>query len=264
HHLYLLDGAGAPKRRFALFGLPKKAVDFSHGDWRYDLGLPNFAVAPGGSWVATSGDLGLAVWNADGTERWAHEWWASDRTPMRLLALDDTALIGYANDTVSGFSAADGSTLWTIKIPDVGWFGGGAVSADHKTAVIWSDSEGGRLFVIRGGALVNTIPAAAEEVSVSADGTRIAVTAGRKLTVHDAAGGLLWTFTGDDFLRRPRISPDGKRVAVGSELGTLTVLSVAGAVLAGCDLGALPVPAWLPGGDLLVATWMGTLVRYDR
>ena len=36
-----------------------------------------------------------------------------------------------------------------------------------------------------------------------------------------------------------------------------------GSVVLEQDLGALPVPAWLPGGDLFAATWMGTVVRFD-
>ena len=34
---------------------------------------------------------------------------------------------------------------------------------------------------------------------------------GRQLKAIDPAGGLLWTYTGDDTLRHPRISPDGKQ-----------------------------------------------------
>jgi hypothetical protein len=50
---------------------------------------------------------------------------------------------------------------------------------------------------------------------------------------------------------------------VGSELGTLSVLSANGRVLWTSDLQALPVAEWLPGGDLLVATFMGDVCRLD-
>ncbi|MER5299394.1 hypothetical protein ABT039_07985 [Streptomyces lasiicapitis] len=146
---------------------------------------------------------------------------------------------------------------------DIGIFVGGVVSRDRSTVVIWSDTEGGRLFVIRGGVLRNTIAAAADEVSVSGDGSLIAVTKHRQLKVFGADGGLLWTYTGDDLLRRPRVSPDGTRIAVGSELGTLAVLTRDGAVVGTVDLKALPVPAWLPDGDLLAATWMGAVARFS-
>ncbi|MFC5148368.1 PQQ-binding-like beta-propeller repeat protein [Streptomyces aureoversilis] len=263
YHLYLLDAAGAPQRRFALFGLPKRATDWARGEWGYDTGLNNFAVAPDGSWVATSGDLGLAVWDGAGNRKWAHEWWADRRAPLRLLAVDATTLVAFGQGTITGLSAADGATLWSMKVTSGSEaFGGGVVSGDRRTVVIPSDAGSGRLFVIRGGVLVRTVPVAAEEVSVSADGSFIAVTSGRQLKAVDAGGGLLWTYTGDDLLRRPRVAPDGTRIAVGSELGTLAVLSRDGTVLAAHDLKALPVPAWLPGGDLLAATWSGTVIRY--
>ncbi|MFD5698266.1 PQQ-binding-like beta-propeller repeat protein [Streptomyces lasiicapitis] len=264
YHLYLLDPAGAALRRFALFGVPKRATDWARGGLGHDLGLNNFAVAPDGSWVATCGDLGLAVWDKSGAERWAHQWWAEhQRTPLRLLAADNATLIAYAAGRITGLSAANGSTLWSLRVADIGIFGGGVVSRDRSTVVIWSDTEGGRLFVIRGGVLRNTIAAAADEVSVSGDGSLVAVTKHRQLKAFGADGGLLWTYTGDDLLRRPRVSPDGSRIAVGSELGTLAVLTRDGAVVGRVDLKALPVPAWLPDGDLLAATWMGAVARFS-
>ncbi|MER5518672.1 WD40 repeat domain-containing protein [Streptomyces sp. NPDC002763] len=267
YHLYVLDPAGRPQRRFALFGLPKKATDWSKPEWGYDYGLNNFAVAPGGSWIATSGDLGLAVWDDQGDEKWADSWWTENRrTPLRLLALDDDTLITYADNTITGRSAADGTTLWTIPTAVGASFGGafgaGAVSGDRRTAVIASEADGGRVYVIRDGALVTALPTAAAELAVSADGSLLAVTTGNQLRAYDTTAGLLWTHTGDDFLRRPRVSPDGTRIAVGSELGTLSVLRRDGTLLTATDLRALPVPAWLPDGDLLAATWMGTVVRY--
>ncbi|MBH1937480.1 PQQ-binding-like beta-propeller repeat protein [Streptomyces sp. AV19] len=220
-------------------------------------------MAPDGSWVAACGDLGLALWDDSGTEKWVHEWWADRRTPLRLLAVDDATLVAFARGTITGLSAANGSTLWSVTVTNSGVFGGGTVSGDRRTVVIPSNADGGRLFVIRGGVLANTLPTPADEVSVSDDGSFIAVTSRSQLRAFDADGGLLWTYTGDDLLRRPRVSPDGTRVAVGSELGTLVVLDRDGTVLAAPDLRALPVPAWLPGGDLLAATWMGTVIRYD-
>ena len=65
----------------------------------------------------------------------------------------------------------------------------------------------------------------------------------------------------DDTLRSPRLSPDGKQLAAGSELGTLYALDVNTGAVRTRDFGALPVPAWTPDGDLVAATWMGTVVR---
>jgi hypothetical protein len=165
--------------------------------------------------------------------------------------------------TATARASRTGKELWSLRLADAGTLRGGVASGDRKTLVVHADTLGGRLFVVRDGKLANTIVAAADEVAVSPDGTLIAVTEGRRLKVFDAAGGLLWAYTGDDTLRHPRISPGGKRIAVGSELGTLVVLGRAGKVAAERDLGALPVPAWLPDGDLVVATWMGRVVRFD-
>lgn len=263
YHLYLTDGAGVPARRFALFGLPKRATDWAVAEWAYDAGLNNFAVAPSGSWVASSGDLGLAVWDSAGTERWTHEWWTDRRTPHRLLAQDDDTLITLSGRTATALNATDGSIRWTLALAVSGTISGGLVAADRRTVLVWTDTEGGRLYVIRDGAVVNTIATALDEVAISADGTFAVATSGRRLTALDLAGGPLWTFTGDDFLRRPTVSADGARVAVGSELGTLTVLGRDGVVQAQQDLRALPVPVWLADGDLLVATWMGRVTRFD-
>ncbi|GAB3416297.1 hypothetical protein GCM10027569_38810 [Flindersiella endophytica] len=263
YHLYLLDDAGELQRRFALFGLPKRGTDWASGEWGYDLGLNNFAAPPSRSWIATSGDLGTTVWTESGTELWSHEGWPHGRAPYRLLALDESTLITCTGGTISGLSATDGTTLWSLSVVTSGDLLGGLACADGGTAVFWSDTDGGRIFVIRDGELVNTIPAAVDELALSGDGTLIAVTASRQLRVFDTDGGLLWAYTGDDHLRRPRISPDGTRIAVGSELGTLIVLNRTGSVLTERDLQALPVPAWLPGGDLLVATWMGRVMRLN-
>ncbi|MEV0383148.1 PQQ-binding-like beta-propeller repeat protein [Nonomuraea sp. NPDC050643] len=258
YHLYLLDRSGTPTRRFALFGLPKRATDWAVAEWGYDTGINNFAVAPGGSWVATSGDLGLVVFDRAGGERWSREWWADRRTPHRLLALDDSTLLTMNGTTATALRASDGSELWSLTFPGPL---GGAVGGG-RTVALWSDTDGGRLYVVRDGALRNTIPASFDEIALSADGEFLVTTRGRRLEAFAAGGGLLWTFTGDDLLRRPAISPDGARVAVGSELGTLTVLTRFGDVVAERDVLALPVPAWLPGGDLLVATWMGRVIRF--
>ena len=262
YHLYALGKDGKPLKRHALFGLPKRATGWASGSQLQDAGINSFASS--GRWVATAGDLGLVVWNRDGKELWADEWWKTTRKRVRLVALDDATLVVLDGTTATARDPATGKERWSLKLADTGTLRGGTVSGDRATLVVQADTLGGRLFVVRNGKLVNTIVAAADEVAVSPLGTHIAVTHGRLFKVFDANGGLLWTYTGDDTLRHPRFSPNGQRIAVGSELGTLTVLGSDGVVDEERDLRSLPVPAWLPNGDLLAATWMGTVIRFDK
>jgi outer membrane protein assembly factor BamB len=262
YHLYQLDKNGKPERRFALFGLPKRATSWASASQLQDAGINAFATSPNGSWVASAGDLGLVVWDRDGKELWADEWWKTTRKRVRLVAYDDEILVVLDGTTATARHARTGKESWSLKLADTGSLLSGVVSGDRKTLVIHADTEGGRQFVIRNGKLANTIITAADETIVSADGSLIAVTHGRQLKVFGVDAGLLWTFTGDDTLRHPQISPDGNRIAVGSELGTLTVIASTGQVLLEHDLGSLPSPMWTAKG-LGVATWSGKFVMYD-
>src|SRR5439155_17982658 len=94
-------------------------------------------------------------------------------------------------------------------------------------------------------------------------GSLVAVATANLLKLYSVEKGLRWTLGGDDFLRFPRISPDGRRVAATTDLGTLFVADTEGNVLLQRDLGAVAVPAWLTGGDLLLGSWMGTVCRLD-
>jgi hypothetical protein len=153
------------------------------------------------------------------------------------------------------------------------------VGPDGKTcAVQWSDGD--RVFVLREGEVLATLHGGASGhnvrhmsttgtlavtgVAVSADGSLVAVTAGSLLKLYAVAGGLRWILPADDVMHAPRFSIDGQRLAAGSELGTLYVLDKEGRLLLERDMGAQPVPAWLPDGDLLVGTWMGILCRLGR
>lgn len=263
YHLYHLSADGTPERRFALFGLPKRATSWASAGQVQDPGLNAFAAAPNGGWVASAGDLGLAVWDRDGKPLWADEWWKETRKRVRLVALDDQTLVVLDGPTAAARNPRTGAVIWSLKLADTGTLRGAVVSGDRRTLVVHANTLGGRLFVIRAGKLVNTVLTAADEVAVSPDGSFLVATEGRLLKAFDPLAGLLWTYTGDDILRHPRVSPtpDKRQVAVGSELGTLTVLDKAGVVVAERDMRALPVPEWVPGGDLVVATWMGRVTR---
>src|SRR5262249_49395364 len=156
------------------------------------------------------------------------------------------------------------------------------VSRDGKVCALAATTEGGRVFVLREGKLVRTIAGAlipsrppsggspttaldaeCNAVALSADGSLIAVTGANQLRLYSLARGLQWGLPADDLLHFPRFARDGKRIAVSSELGTVYVVGRDGKVLLERVLGAVAVPAWLPGGDLLLATWMGTVCRLD-
>lgn len=262
YHLYALKGDGTPERRFALFGLPKRGTSWAAAERALDVGINSFASPRHGDWVAAAGDLGLAVWDRAGRPLWSDDWWKTDRKRVRLLAVGDKSLAVLDQGTVHVRDARNGRVIVSLTLAETGTLRGAAATSDGRTVVAYADTLGGRFFVIRDGKVVNTLTAAADQFALSTDGARLVTVEGRQLKLFDVAGGLLWTYTGDDVLRQPRISTDGRRLAVGSELGTLTVLDNTGRVLLEQDLGAIPVPAWLPDGELFAATWMGTVIRF--
>jgi outer membrane protein assembly factor BamB len=281
YHLYLAGGDGKLERRFALYGLPKRLPHrFLPGIFLSDH-VNNFAVPADGSWVASAGDLGLAVWSRAGKLLWSQDWWKERRRTAALAALDADTLLAVEGMTATAYTARTGRQRWQVRLASSGEAGKVIVSPDGKTCAIQA-RDGGRLYIVRAGKVVATIQGGATArnlrhlstatadvalgitgVALSADGSLVAVTAGNLLKLYVVSDGLRWVLPADDTLHAPRFSADGKRLAAGSELGTLYVVSAGGNILLERDLGALPVPAWLPGGDLLAGTWMGTLCRLD-
>jgi outer membrane protein assembly factor BamB len=279
YHLYLVGRDGKPKRRFALYGLPRRLPHrFLAGSFLGDR-VNNFAVPTDGAWVATAGDLGLAVWSRDGKPLWSRDWWMTSRHTAVLAALGTDTLLAIEGTTATAYTARTGKVRWQVRLSRDGEAASAIGSPDGKTCAIrWSDGD--RVFVLREGKVVTTIHGSASAknlhhmsltgrlavtgLALSADGALLAVTAGNLLKLYSVADGLRWVMPADDVLHSPRFSADGKRIAAGSELGTLYVMSASGELLLERDVGALPVPAWLPDGDLLVGTWMGALCRLDK
>jgi outer membrane protein assembly factor BamB len=282
YHLYLAGADGKLDRRFALYGLPRRLPHRFLPNLFLTDHVNNFAVPHEGGWVAAAGDLGLAVWSRAGKLLWSQDGWKkNDRRPAALAALDADTLVAVKGMMATAYAARTGKQRWQIRLARGGEATKVVVSADGKTCAV-QEKEGGRVHLLRDGKVLTTIHGSAAAtnlrhlsgatpdlalgltgVALSADGDLVAVTSGNLLQVYSVTEGLRWVLPGDDTLHSPRFSADGKRIAVGSELGTLYVLDAQGAVLLERDLGALPVPAWLPGGDLLVGTWMGTLCRLD-
>ena len=263
YHLYLLDGSGKASRRFALYGVPKRLPHRFVPSILNDR-INNFAASPDGSWVASAGDLGLAVWSSAGKLRWSQDWWKTQRHTAVLAAPDAKTLVAVEGLTATAFSAANGKQLWQVKdMAATGEVKRAKVSRDGKTIVLQGTTEGGRAFILRDGKLARAIPTAIEDFDVSADGGLVAVVTANQLKLYSVANGLQWMLPGDEMMRSPRISPDGTKVAAGTDLGTAYVVDQAGKIIVTQDMGTKPVPAWLPNGDLLLGTWMGKTVRLN-
>jgi outer membrane protein assembly factor BamB len=278
YHLYLVGSDGKLERRFGLYGLPRRLPHrFLPGIFLADH-INNFAAAPDGSWVASAGDLGLAVWSRAGKLLWSQDWWKTNRHTAALAALGPDTLLVVEGMTATAYTAGTGEQRWQVRLALDGEATQITVSPDGKTCAILG-SDGSRVHVVREGKVMATLHGGASlhnlqhmsttgsfpvnGMAFSADGSLIALTSGNLLKLYSVADGLHWILPADDVLHSPRFAADGKRLAAGSELGTLYVLDVEGRLLAERDLGALPIPAWLPDGDLLAGTWMGTLCRFD-
>ncbi len=259
-HLHLLDDAGRASRRFALYGLPKRGTNWAVArQWQEPIN--SFAVSPDGTWVASAGDLGLAVWSADGKRLWSDDWWRNSRQRRRLLAVDRRTLLEFDGFTATARDAQTGKAQWSHKLGETGVLTAATASADGRVVALRSTANGGRVFILRDGQPTASLATPADGMTLSADGRYVAVTWQHELRLFDTTGGLLWSVEADDVLRSPRFSPNGQRVAVGSELGTLLVFDTDGRRVLERDLGALPVVDWLDDGGLLVATWLGQLTR---
>jgi hypothetical protein len=261
YHLYLADEDGHFARRFALPGLPKGATNWAMAALLLDR-INNFRAAPDGSWIAGAGDLGVAVWSRDGQVLWSQNW-RDHRHTATLTALGARTLVLGEGMTATAYDATTGKPQWKIKLADNGEIRGGAASRDGSTLALATTADNGRVFVIRDGKVATDFLNAAEEIALTRDGSTLALTTGNLLKIYDTSGGLAWSFGGDDTLHFPRFAQDDKRLAVSSELGTTTVLSSDGKVLWERDQAALAAPAWLRGGDLLLADWDGNVARYD-
>jgi outer membrane protein assembly factor BamB len=263
YHLYVLGSDGKPKQRMALYGLPGRQIQrFVPGILTQNIN--HFAASPGDGWIATAGDLGLAVWGSDRKKLlWSREW-KTNRHPAFLAALGADVLLAVEGMTATGYSPDNGKVLWRVPLAKSGEVRQIAVSGDHKTVAVLSTTDGGRVFVLRDGKLLAALPTGGNEVALSPDGSRVAVVEANHLKLYSARGGLLWTLPGDDTLLNLRFAPDGNRIACGSQLGTAYVVGTDGAILLERDMEALPVPAWLPDGDLLLCTWMGSACRLDQ
>ena len=262
YHLHLLDSQLQSQRRFALYGLSKRGTNWAVAR-QVQEAINNFAVSPDGAWVASAGDLGLAVWSRGGEKLWSEDWWRDSRQRRKLFPVDSQTLLTLNGFVVTAHDVRSGEKLWSHQLGETGELTKALASRDGRVIALISTDRGGRIFVLRDGKPGHSLPTSADDATLSADGRFIAVTQGAELRLFDTSSGLVWSVEADDVLRSPRFSPDGRRIAVGSEIGTLYVFSTDGDRLLERDLGALPVADWLDDGGLLVATWLGSLLRLE-
>jgi outer membrane protein assembly factor BamB len=262
YQLYLLGPDGEPRRRFALYGLPKRATSWARGSPLAER-VDEFAVSASGDWVASAGNLGLAVWDAEGKPLWRRDEWKGQRHELVLAASGSDTLIVADGSIATAYDATQGRARWETHVPGGGRIRSVTVDPSGHVVAVSTDGSGGRVFIVRDGKVALTIPTAADGVALAREGRAVVITRGSRIAWHDGDGALLWTFDGDGVFGPPRIDVGGERVVAGTELGTLDVLDRDGTLLMARDFGAMPVAAWLAGGDLLVGTWMGDVARLD-
>src|SRR5262249_58177480 len=93
----------------------------------------NLAVSPDGSWVASAGDLGLAIWSRDGKLLWSRDWWKTDRHTATLAALDADTLLAVEGMTATACTARTGRQRWQVRLALGGAAARGVGRADAQT-----------------------------------------------------------------------------------------------------------------------------------
>ena len=212
--------------------------------------IDSFAVGDDGKWIATAGNLGLAVWSSDGKVLWQQDSFCANRHSGKVVALDAATLLVIEGTTATAYAAADGRQKWQLPLGRSGEIRI-APSVPIPKPALYNTADGGKLSILRDGKILRVIPTAAEDFSISADGSRIALVTENSLKLYSVADGLQWIFNGDDLMHFPRFSADG-RLAATSSLGTVYVVDPAGRTLLEKDMGALAVPAWLADGSLVL------------
>lgn len=266
YHLYALDQKGQASRRFALPGVPGCLTGWAFTAWIQDR-VNNFAAPATGNWVAACGNLGLAVWDRNGKALWSEDWSQTERKTSLLQPLGQETLVTATGMTITARQAATGKEQWKQTLANSGEIIGLSATPNGSTLAVRTTNAGGRVFVLKEGQVVGHFATPADGLSMADDGGVIAVTTGHQLKVYlrdkdqKYSAALAWLAQGDDQLRFPCVSPDGQRIAVCSELGTLSVFASDGWLLHQRDEASIVVPAWLADGDLLIEGWTGFVAR---
>ncbi|WP_143174174.1 WD40 repeat domain-containing protein [Streptoalloteichus hindustanus] len=276
--LHLVNTAnGAVERRFDLHGTQPSWF------YRFSAAMPDgqppaFATSPSGAWVATAGNLGLALWRRDGTLLGRRDWWEqaplSDRpgaaSDALLAALDENTLLVITRGIATAYQVNTLTPKWRQDLDALVTAVGGQATAatlspDGATVAVSSTADSGRVFLLAStdGAVKAKLPIRADEVAWGPDGTSLVTLHDTRLDQHRLSGAT-WaphaSYPGADVLHHLAVAADG-RIACGDEQGNLVVLTADLEPALVTDVTGIPVPRWLPGGDLLVATWLGQATR---
>ena len=266
--LYLVSPTGNLNMRFNSYGIARRAIAWeltTPGHIEAESDHPNnFTASPDGSWVATAGNLGLAVWNSSGTLWWSQSW--PNRQQGRVAALSTTALLVCVGMTVTSYNATTGTQNWQVSLsPDATIIEKVVVSSDGTKVALLSNNLGGCVFVLNtaNGSLAATLPTCGQDLGMTSSASLIAVASTNQLKVYSLTSGLQWIFQGDSYLRFPRFSADNTRIVCTSDLGSVDVFDTSGDKLFERDMGALCAAAWVTSGtyagDLILASWEGTV-----
>ena len=261
---YLLSSTGALNMRFQSYGIANR-------DFTWLLTTPtetdptcNFTASPDGSWVATVGNLGLAVWNSNGTLRWSQSW--SDGHVGRVLALSTTALLVTNGLVVTSYNASTGAQNWQVTLDtNAGVVSQAVVSSDGSTVAVLTTDQGGETFVLSTalGTVTATFPGAAQDLGIASNGSLVAVTSTNQLQLYSVTNGLQWIYQADSYVHFPRFNASNTDLVCCSELGTVDVFNTSGSKLFEQDMGALCAAAWVGSGsyagDLILASWEGAV-----
>jgi len=271
--LYLIGSDGTLTRRFNAYGIPACPIGWLLSAIIETPSSYNFAESPDGTKIASAANLGLVVWDNNGNVLWSQDWSATRQTAR--LAATNTTLFTATGLTIDAYNISTGVKLWERVLSAMsGDVTRLRVSADGSTCVALTNNLGGTVYAIAcsSGNLLGTFPTsrswgslstAGSDIGISPTGTLIAVANVNQVTLYSTTSGYQWIFAGDTPLHFPRFSPDGARLAVCSELGTLYVLNTSGVKLLERDMGAIVAPAWVANGDLILGGWNGKLTRLN-
>ena len=167
-HLYQLDKNGIASHRFADYGLPQELPSVFNASMTPNDPTLSFAAAPSGSWVASSGNLGVAVWKSDGSLLWSLARKGDGKTavaPLWIADMGDGGLLTVDGLKVTGYDAQSGKALWSHELAQDGLVR--AVESHAGTTFILTSAFGGTVYCVVDGEVKDSLPVTGDQFDVS-------------------------------------------------------------------------------------------------